>query len=145
MLWRSHRTIGLKTGWTQAAGPCLCSALRVPVTNTERARTVKKGHKKTAKKKYDSDGDDAKDDVSGDDEVHIGVEEAVQDQREEFADENCNQVANGSLRGKKLPRVKVARQFREVLVVTLDSTSTVVRWQEHRRLYRWVINYYKTL
>ena len=32
MLWRSNRALGMKTGWTKQAGPCLCSAIRLPCT-----------------------------------------------------------------------------------------------------------------
>ena len=31
MLWKSKHAIGMKTGWTKDAGPCLCSVMRVPV------------------------------------------------------------------------------------------------------------------
>ena len=31
MLWKSQHAIGLKTGWTKEAGPCLCSIMKVPI------------------------------------------------------------------------------------------------------------------
>ena len=47
MLWKSQHAMGLKTGWTQSAGPCLCSVMRVPILQKTKktSRSDRKYHK----------------------------------------------------------------------------------------------------
>ena len=44
LLWRSKKILGLKTGWTKSAGPCLCSAVRLSVTQTMRSQNDVENH-----------------------------------------------------------------------------------------------------
>jgi D-alanyl-D-alanine carboxypeptidase len=107
LLWRSKKVLGLKTGWTKNAGPCLCSAMRLPVS---KASISSSAH--------------LEDDENCGKNVNRG-------------EKNEGGSGSGGVENGAGDDTTKPAQFRDVIVVTLQSESTAARWPEHNKLHRW--------
>ena len=110
MLWKNQHAMGLKTGWTRNAGPCLCSVMRVPIVlkNSGIVKSLR----------------------------NLRSPRSPRSLRSPRSQHSPRSQRSPRLKSsKKIPRSE--RKYRKVLVLTLGSESKGERWVEHTRIHRW--------